>query len=409
MKSNKLFLIFALFMVLLCCFSAVSASEDVTDDAVAVSDDVTVDEVVSEVDSGDGSIATEDDESLESVDDSGNESLAVQDVEQVDDVDNTTLTAENENESDVNDTNSTLTAEVDDELSGQSHRLKSFNTLKTSRYSDILSFTNDEEFLTDSFNHIYVSVNGTGDGLSVDNPTSLTNAIKANIEDNTIIHISDGNYEVTTPITIKAKENITIMADNPGKVNISYKNTNKKIYLTLQNIRNFTFRGINFNYTYTLMTFTAVNVNGKFIYPTNIVIDKCTFDGNGVSVSAISSTTNGNRNLTISNCNFTSSNNRFLTITTNLADYMERGTSYILGDCVVNITNCIFDNCSTDAVYLSEPTDTDRAPNSVIKHFINNCIFYNTGLTIAVGTQKKLIVYMRLKIVFLIRKMVQAL
>lgn len=129
MKSNKLFLIFALFMVLLCCFSTVSASEDVTDDAVAVSDDVTVDEVVSEVDSGDGSIATEDDESLESVDDSGNESLAVQDVEQVDDVDNTTLTAENENESDVNDTNSTLTAEVDDELSGQSHELLSVNYL----------------------------------------------------------------------------------------------------------------------------------------------------------------------------------------------------------------------------------------------------------------------------------------
>jgi hypothetical protein len=120
MKSNKLFLIFALFMVLLCCFSAVSASEDVTDDAVAVSDDATVDEVVSEVDSDDESIAVSNDENLESVDDSGNESLAVQDVEQVDDVDNTTLTAENENESDVNDTNSTLTAEVDDELSGQS-------------------------------------------------------------------------------------------------------------------------------------------------------------------------------------------------------------------------------------------------------------------------------------------------
>ena len=86
-------------MVLLCCFSAVSASEDVTDDISAISDDIAVDEVVSEVDSGDESIAASNDEDLESVDDSGNESLAVQDEEQVNDVEevDSTLTAEDDN------------------------------------------------------------------------------------------------------------------------------------------------------------------------------------------------------------------------------------------------------------------------------------------------------------------------
>lgn len=99
MLKKKIFIIFSLFMVLLYCFSAVSASEDVTDDIDAVSDDVAVDEVVYEVDSDDESITASNDGDLESVDDSGNESLAVQDEEQVNDekeVDST-LTAEDDN------------------------------------------------------------------------------------------------------------------------------------------------------------------------------------------------------------------------------------------------------------------------------------------------------------------------
>ena len=83
MKFKNLFLIFTLFMVLLCCFSAVSASEDVSEDIVSVSDDAAMDEVVSEVDSGDESIKVSNDNGLESVDGSGNESLATQDVGQV--------------------------------------------------------------------------------------------------------------------------------------------------------------------------------------------------------------------------------------------------------------------------------------------------------------------------------------
>ena len=112
MKNSKLFLIFALFMVLLCCFSAVSASEDVSDDTVAVSDDVAVDEVIGEVDSNDESLSIPDEEILAS-DDSNNESLEINDVEEVDDVDNssTALAAE----------------ENDDGLSGQSLIVVNYN------------------------------------------------------------------------------------------------------------------------------------------------------------------------------------------------------------------------------------------------------------------------------------------
>ena len=48
MLNKKFFVIFSLFMVLLCCFSVVSASEDVTDDIISISNDATVNEVVTE-------------------------------------------------------------------------------------------------------------------------------------------------------------------------------------------------------------------------------------------------------------------------------------------------------------------------------------------------------------------------
>ena len=62
-KSKNFVFILALFMVLLCCFSAVSASENV-DDSITVSDDVAVDEVVSEVDSDDESISVQENEEI---------------------------------------------------------------------------------------------------------------------------------------------------------------------------------------------------------------------------------------------------------------------------------------------------------------------------------------------------------
>jgi len=100
MRFKNFIFILALFMILLCCFSAVGASENV-DDSVSVSDDVAMDEVVSEVDSDDESISVQENEEIESSDDVDNESLEVSDVEEVDDVDDSSsvLSAEeNENE-----------------------------------------------------------------------------------------------------------------------------------------------------------------------------------------------------------------------------------------------------------------------------------------------------------------------
>ena len=68
----------AIFLIFLLCFvGAVSATEDVTDDTVAVSDDVAVDEVVSEVDTSEESIATENNDVLAINADDENSDLSI--------------------------------------------------------------------------------------------------------------------------------------------------------------------------------------------------------------------------------------------------------------------------------------------------------------------------------------------
>ena len=221
MKNSKLFLIFALFMVLLCCFSAVSASEDVSDDTVAVSDDFAVDEVIGEVDSNDESLSIPDEEILAS-DDSNNESLEINDVEEVDDVDNssTALAAEENDVEEVDDVDNSSTAlaaeENDDGLSGQSHNniptksiLKSRDILGVSA-PDALSVVNDE-LLTETECIIYVGENKNGNGNGTkENPFATLNlayeSVKEQHYDKITINIFNGTYELNKELKFDTDE-----------------------------------------------------------------------------------------------------------------------------------------------------------------------------------------------------------
>ena len=140
MRINKLFLIFALFMVSLCCFSSVSASEDVTDDTVAIFDGVAVDEVVSGVYSEDKSIEIESYESLGFVDVSVNESLAVPNVKQVCGVEDTILTSEHSNNNnelimtELSESNSCLSQESDEIEVGTWEDIRYYSSLTDKNY-----------------------------------------------------------------------------------------------------------------------------------------------------------------------------------------------------------------------------------------------------------------------------------
>ena len=138
MRFKNFIFILALFMVLLCCFSAVSASENV-DDSVSVSDDVAMDEVVSEVDSDDESISVQENEEIESSDDVDNESLEVSDIEEVDDVDDSSsvLSAEeNDNEVSGQTPQDEILSDIEREVKDNESFEEAFSKMSKQGYSD---------------------------------------------------------------------------------------------------------------------------------------------------------------------------------------------------------------------------------------------------------------------------------
>jgi len=76
----------------------------------------------------------------------------------------------------------------------------------------------------DGLNHIYVSPSGSGSNGSQETPGDFKTTISS-IQDNTVVHMLDGDYIWTSAnkndvIKISSKNNITIIADNPGKVTL---------------------------------------------------------------------------------------------------------------------------------------------------------------------------------------------
>ena len=80
------------------------------------------------------------------------------------------------------------------------------------------------EISDDGLNHIYVSPSGSGSNGSKETPGDFKTTINS-IQDNTVLHMLDGDYTWTSDngndvIKIISKNNITIIADNPGKVTL---------------------------------------------------------------------------------------------------------------------------------------------------------------------------------------------
>ena len=113
-----------------------------------------------------------------------------------------------------------------------------------SQNNDLTFGNNENMVLTDSLNikHVYVSPDGEGNG-TINNQSSFEYSIE-NIQDNTIIHMTDGCYNVTSTLSISSKQNITIVADNPGKVFITGGNISLDYLISLYGVYNFTFKNI---------------------------------------------------------------------------------------------------------------------------------------------------------------------
>ena len=144
MKVKKITLILALFMVLVCCLGAVSASEDAGSD-IAASDDVSVDEAVGEIDSNDESISA------------------------------------NEQADNVDDSNSALSAQQNNDTSSE----------------PILEEQNNEETLKSGTNTL--TVNNINELK-----TKMTNALNDAENDTYVINLNPGTYKITSNINLNS-------------------------------------------------------------------------------------------------------------------------------------------------------------------------------------------------------------
>ena len=312
MNFKNFLLIFTLSMVLLCCFSAVNASENMDDSISTVSDDIAIDEVVSEVDSGE-------------------ESIAVDNVEQVDDVD---------------DSNSALAAkENEDNVSGQV----------------------SEDFLqSDEPIDFYVSPEGSdANNGSIDAPFgTIQYAIDSGFEksSNVIVHLLKGTYsgDGNVGLTIANEGTLQLLGEEYGETIIDGNEENYFFEILSETI----IKNLKFS-----------NGLGICLYGNDkVTLTDCIMDNNNGEGSAILvnanidnlTFTNNNGGVYLSECSYKVSNSYFA------YNRYEDGSGILWVDPMddsLTIENCNFINNVVDgnggAIYIEEA-------NGI---YIKNCYF----------------------------------
>ena len=203
---------------------------------------------------------------------------------------------------------------IDNTNSQDNTNLNQINSIQSSNSSEStnsLSKENADCILVDDgdeFKHVYVSPNGTGDGLDNNNPGNFITTLP-NVQDNTIIHMLDGNYSIASEIKFTNKNNISIIADNPGQVTLYRSGNNNYIFNNFENVVNIHFENIifsgdptktnnnfirslrnNIDISFENCSFLTSTLKGEVIRltksTTNIVINNCYFSGWGKFVAS---------------------------------------------------------------------------------------------------------------------------
>lgn len=288
MNFKNFLLIFTLSMVLLCCFSAVSASENMDESVATVSDDIAIDEVVSEVDSND-------------------ESIAVDNVEQV---------------ANVDDSNSALGTKENDE--------------------NISSQVSEDSLQLDEPIELYVSPEGNNSNNgSIDAPFgTIQYAIDSGFEktSNVIVHLLKGTYsgEGNVELTISNEGTLQLIGEEYGETIIDGNEENWFFIVTTES---------------TIKNLKFINGAGSVItgtYDVNVV--DCIMDNNNGAGDALLSDVNID-NLTFTNnygCIMLSERSPFKITNSyfknNYNEYGSGGVIYSSSRGKIKIDNCKFIN-----------------------------------------------------------------
>ena len=210
---------------------------------------------------------------------------------------------------------------------------------------------NTEVLNENGMNDIYVSPNGEGNG-SEGNSTSLNNAI-SNIQDNSVVHMADGNYTFDSVLTIALKNNITIIADTPGNAVISGGSSSLANLFSLKGVNNFKLSGIIFKditFKTTLIT-SGTQVDNKVTYDSqNLFFEDCSFincsstSNSGGLLFAITACDN----FSINNCYFANNmgSNSYALLNLVIHPVLNRSTQPVTPTrkSYCSIQNCTFEN-----------------------------------------------------------------
>lgn len=270
----------------------------------------------------------------------------------------------------------------------------------------------------DGLNHIYVSPSGSGSNGSQETPGDFKTTINS-IQDNTVVHMLDGDYTWTSAnkndvIKISSKNNITIIADNPGKVTLtstSAVSSTKEFQLSSSNnifIKNIIFKpATSATYLFEIKTsnniffenceFTNWNGYDIIIYSlSNTTMYDCRFINNTVN-KAVLGITDQNSIYFIKNCTFNNTKAFYnINLNSKSTDIIEckffnftpksstsinikiAGKNNYISN--VNISSCYFDDNCLDF----QVSDVNVNTNSVL-FFKNNTIKSQNAIQVSNG------------------------
>ena len=162
-------------------------------------------------------------------------------------------------------TENTTVTDVDSELISVNMEINSSNEqLNDDFLQSNFNINNVSTIDTSNYTHVFVSPNGNGSGVSANDSTNFTQAI-ANLQNYTILHVTDGDYKVFFNID---KSNVIIQAEHIGKanlMNIQYKNKGNEVFKTINIYGNHvTISGLNFKDNY--LSLKWFGFNGSLSY-----------------------------------------------------------------------------------------------------------------------------------------------
>ena len=268
-------------------------------------------------------------------------------------------------------TENTTVTDVDSELISVNMEINSSNEqLNDDFLQSNFNINNVSTIDTSNYTHVFVSPNGNGSGVSANDSTNFTQAI-ANLQNYTILHVTDGDYKVFFNID---KSNVIIQAEHIGKanlMNIQYKNKGNEVFKTINIYGNHvTISGLNFKDNY--LSLKWFGFNGSLSYCNFInQLNRAGYLNGGVVYWA-------GANGVINNSNFTNNTS------------IKNGSAIYWNAMNGSVNNCYFTVKETGKYYVIYNKNQLSLYNNTIesKYAIYNMGIINSLVTVTISDNK---------------------